>query len=539
MPGPGFDGPTVSGGAARRRAARRAALLWLVGAGAVLLLRRADLFGDRGMNNVVSGLLLGVFGAGGALAFVLTRWRPWRQRLLALLVGVAPVLALSAAVRVTGVSGEMIPSLAWRWARRPAERSAPVPGAGSAVDLATVTPQDYPGFLGASRDQRVPGTVLARDWSRRPPRLRWRVPCGAGWSAFAVVNGWAVTQEQDEEGEAVTARALATGELAWRTRTGDAFHHVLGGDGPRSTPSIDGGRVYALGAWGRLTCLDGASGAQLWTHDLLAEYGLTRAEATASAQYGRSNSPLVHGDLVIVPAGSDPEERQAGLVAFDKRTGERRWEGPPRQVSYSSPVAATLAGVEQILIVNEASLSGHDLGGALLWEHPWPGFSSGDANVSQAVPLAPDQVFVSKGYGGGGLLVRLVPGEGGTLAARELWRAPRLLRTKMTNVVVHGGFLYGLDDGMLECVELATGEKRWKEGRYGHGQILLVGDVLLVVSEEGEVLALEASPARPNGVFARFPGLAGKSWAAPALAGAVLLLRNAGECAAWELPLAE
>ena len=188
--------------------------------------------------------------------------------------------------------------------------------------------------------------------------------------------------------------------------------------------------------------------------------------------------------------------------------------------------------------MNEASLSGHALDdGRLLWEYPWPGRTSGGASVSQAVPLAPDRVFVSKGYGGGAALLALEAQGEGALAARELWHDGRLLRTKLTNVAVRAGFVYGLDDGMLECVELESGARRWKEGRYGHGQILLAGEHLLVVSEDGALSLVEASAERANAVLASFQALEGKCWAHLALAGDVLLLRNAEECAAWELPL--
>jgi outer membrane protein assembly factor BamB len=240
------------------------------------------------------------------------------------------------------------------------------------------------------------------------------------------------------------------------------------------------------------------------------------------------------GELVIVPAGGD-----AGLVAFELGSGARRWASPARHFSQASPALATLLGQPQVLCVNEASLSGHALeDGRLLWEHPWPGRTSAEANVSQAVPLEPARVLVSKGYGGGGLLLELAPGPADGIKVRERWHVPRYLRTKFTNVVLHGGHVYALDDGLLECVELESGARRWKEGRYGHGQILRAGEELLVCSEEGEVALLAPSPARPNDVLGRFQALEGKSWAHLALAGNLLVLRNAEECAAWELPIA-
>ncbi len=505
--------------------------------GLIALVRALDPFGDRGMDNVVSALLAAALALGVLVAFA--RRRSPRQRLVlsgALVLVAAAALTL---LRVEGVSAEMVPELAWRFGARPPAAAPAEPGR---LVLAAPAPSDFPGFLGARRDNAVPAARLARDWSTRPPQRLWQAPIGAGWSAFAVAGGHLFTLEQDAEAQRASARSAASGALGWSTELDESFEHVLGGDGPRATPWVEleegGGRVYALTAWGKLACLDAASGAILWHHDLLAEHGLTRAEERERAQYGRSASPLVVGELVVVPAGGTGA-RGAGLVAFDKRSGALRWRSPPRHFSHSSPAYAELAGVAQILCVNEDSLSAHaPQDGRILWEHPWPGTTSGDANVSQPVPVPPASVLISKGYGGGALLLALEPGAEGTLAPRELWRDGRVLRTKLTNVVVHSGFVYGLDDGMLVCVELTSGARRWKDGRYGHGQILLAGELLLVMSEEGEVFLLEPDPERPNAVLASFQGLSGKSWAHLALADGVLYLRNAEECAAWALPRA-
>src|SRR5262249_9557894 len=158
-----------------------------------------------------------------------------------------------------------------------------------------------------------------------------------------------------------------------------------------------------------LVCLAAASGELLWSHDLEAEHGLTRAREAVLAQYGRSSSPLVVGELVIVPAGGEGAQ-QAGLVAFDKASGAARWRSPGRHFSQSSPSYAVLAGVAQVLCVNEGSLSGHALDdGHVLWEHTWSSDTSGAPNVSQAVPVAPARVLITKGYGGGALLLELAP----------------------------------------------------------------------------------------------------------------------------------
>jgi len=226
------------------------------------------------------------------------------------------------------------------------------------------------------------------------------------------------------------------------------------------------------------------------------------------------------------------------LVAIDKRDGTRVWDGGERQISYSSPTIATLAGTRQILIVNEASASGHDVAtGKVLWEHPWPGRSNRNPNVAQAVPLPPDRVFLSKSYNVGATLLRLGPKGDGTLAVEVVWKNPKVMRTKFTNVLAKDGFIFGLSDGILECIDLATGQRKWKDGRYGHGQILGVNGTILVQAESGEIVLVEASPERPSQVLGRFQALDGMTWNNIALYGPYLLVRNAEEAACYELPV--
>ncbi len=523
-----------------RRPRRRVPPIWLWVFWLFFLVVMAWLWltdlGDEGIRNAFSMILaLGALTA-GFLWFVFLSGYHGRLRAT---IGLGTVLAIGGCVglaRIEGFSGAMIPEFGLRFGA--GERSFDGTELGALeIDLRRTTPDDFPGFLGRERDAFVRHVRLARDWEAQPPEPVWRHEIGAGWSGFAVVNGVAVTMEQRGESEAVTAYDVHTGALLWAHTYPGHFDHFLGGRGPRATPTIDEGRVYALGARGRLSCLDGATGAALWTRDLLAEYGVTPEMEARNVQYGRANSPLVAGDLVIVPAGGDEATRQARLAAFDKTSGEPVWESPPRQISFSSPRLATLAGIAQVLIVNEDTLSGHTPEtGVLLWEHSWPGRTSATASVSQAVPVPPDRVFVSKGYGGGALLLELVPGEDGVLAAREVWRDRRALRTKLTNVVLKDEHIYGLSDGMLECVELETGRRVWKEGRYGHGQILRVDELLLLLSEEGEVVLIEPTPDEPDHILGRFQALAGKTWNNPALYGDLLVVRNGNEAAVYRLP---
>ncbi len=499
-----------------------------------------DAFGDRGVKNVVSAFGVTLSGLAWFGWFVLrSRW-PARVRYGALVAGILLVVGFFCVARFEGVTGSMVPSFSWRWLPEAIpDLAVPESAEESLVDLHVTSPTDFPGFLGARRDLTVRGVRLDRDWVAHPPELIWKQPIGQGWSAFAIVNGVAVTQEQRGAKELVSAYELETGELLWMHAEGARKDHPAGGVGPRSTPLIDEGRVFALGATGILVCLDGSDGSLIWRKELTTEFGITPELEAELCDYGRSNSPLVVGNDVIVPVGGGVPERMAGLVAYDKAGGTPRWKGPPRRLSQASPGFARLAETDQVLIVNEDSVSGHDPDyGTLLWEHAWPGRTSSDANCSQARAIPPDRVLVSKGFGRGAALLRLSPvveDPNGALGVDVLWATRRSLRTKFTNVVVSAGYVYALSDGILECVELETGRRVWKAGRYGHGQLLLVEDLLLLITEEGELLLIEASPDRRNHVLGRIAALEGKTWNNLALSGDLLAVRNASEAAVYRL----
>jgi outer membrane protein assembly factor BamB len=227
------------------------------------------------------------------------------------------------------------------------------------------------------------------------------------------------------------------------------------------------------------------------------------------------------------------------LAAFQKDTGQLAWEAGDRQVGYSSPVLATLGGVRQVLIVNEDSVSAHDpKDGRILWSHEWPGKSNSSASVSQPAVLDHEHVLLSKAYGGGAALLRIAH-EADTFIAEKVWRNEGLLKTKFTNVVVHGAYVYGLSDGILECVQWAQGVRQWKRGRYGPGQILGVGDLLLVQAESGDVAMVEATPQRFRELGVLPAALEGKTWNNLCLSGPLLLVRNSEEAACYELAIAK
>jgi outer membrane protein assembly factor BamB len=506
--------------------------------GLVVVVRVVNAFGDHAMVNVLT-LLFGFLAVSALVtwfAFLSGYSRILRLGGLAVLIG--SISTFSAFFRVYQVSGELVPSYRLRHAKSPDELLEKLPAmTGESVTVKETTPDDFPEFLGARRSARVDTNRLAADWTAQPPKQLWRQPIGAGWGGFAVVNGVAVTMEQRGDLELVTCYRVEDGKLIWSYANEARHETFMGGIGPRSTPTINDGRVYAQGAFGSIVCLDGASGLEIWSDELLGRYGIPRSDDVKAISWGRSASPLVVDNLVIVPAGGPLKGPHVSLIAFDKISGDMVWESGDRQVSYSSPVLATLGGKRQILIVNEDNASGHDpKSGRLLWEVEWPGKSNANASVSQAVPLAPNMFLLSKGYGGGAGLFQLRPARSGTFKVWNVWRNEQVLKTKFCNVVVHKDYVYGLSDGILQCVELMTGRRVWKGGRYGHGQLLGVRDHLLVQMEFGKVALVDATPEGFREV-ARFSALDGKTWNNPTLYGNRLLVRNGLEAACYELAI--
>ncbi len=455
----------------------------------------------------------------------------WRTRAIWLALMILPLVALIVLFRVDKVSGDLIPSLAWRFSAKPHEKlSAPDTSRPSAdvshvIDLATASLRDYPQYMNKNRDATLQGVRLARDWTAHPPRLVWRQPIGAGWSSFAVVGDYAVTQEQRGPQEMVTCYELLTGKLCWSYADDVYYESKIAGDGPRATPTLEGGRVYTMGSTGLLNCLDGATGQRLWQRDVLLD------TSPKNSDWGKACSPLVIDELVVVTGGA---ERGPTLVAYASASGELAWKAndqPTAKESYGSPMIVELAGVRQIVMLNDNTVCGyHPATGEQLWEHPWPGH---EPKVTQPLLVGDDRLLVGSGYGVGCALLEFSLGEDGRLMVKELW-ASRHLEPKFTNVVHRDGFVYGLDEAIMVCLDLQSGKRRWKKGRYGHGQIMLIEDVILVLAENGEAALVEATP-DAHRELARFPALEGKTWGHPVLAPPYLLLRNDHEAACYEL----
>lgn len=455
-------------------------------------------------------------------------------------------VALGCAVlRIERVSGDLVPEFVWRWtpsrdrllpqaAARPRpdalERGEPAEREWQANEQ-----RDFPRFLGPDGHAGV--DAFEMPVSEEAFTEVWRRPIGAGWSGFAVCDGHAVTLEQRGDEEVVACHTLDTGEPEWHIAVPARHETVLGGVGPRSTPTIRDGVVYATGATGWLHAIDGPTGRVIWRKNVVDDLGLDPAAHAAAVAWGRAGSPLVVGSLVIVPAGG-PREQGGGavsLVAYDRATGDRVWTGGDEQISYATPILVTHAGRELVLVVNEASVAAFDpADGRRTWSFPWPGHSNSDASCSQAHVLDGGRIFVSKGYGIGAAVFEPEPGVE-PMTFRQVWAQPGMLKTKFTNVAIHEGHAYGLSDGILECVRLADGKRMWKGGRYGQGQVLRVRGVLVVQAESGEVVFVDCTPEKHR-VRGRLAALDGQTWNNPCVTPGRLLVRNAEEAACYRFP---
>lgn len=379
-------------------------------------------------------------------------------------------------------------------------------------------------FRGPARDGRYDETPIRTNWPAEGLRLLWKQPIGGGYASFVVAEGMAFTIEQRRRQEIVAAYDVETGREVWTHGWDAEFKESMGGDGPRATPTWEAGRLWSLGAEGDLICFEAKSGKVNWSKNILKDNGAD------NLQWGMSGSPLIVDDKVVVlPGGRSGKS----VVAYNKLTGAPVWRALNDKQAYVSPMLVTLAGKRQILVVTANRIVGLAIeDGAQLWEASWN--TDMGINVSQPIVVDANHFFISSGYGKGAALVEITP-SGGGLAARKLWeKVTKAMNNKFNSSVLHEGYAYGLDEGILACVDVKTGEQKWKGGRYGYGQVILASGHLVVITEEGELVLVKATPDKHTEV-ARFPAIEGKTWNYPAIAGGRLLVRNQTQMACFDV----
>lgn len=469
----------------------------------------------------------GVYGGASALHW---RWTPTAEDLL-LAQGeeapkpLPPTPTVSAALTAAPTA---IPAT-------PSATPAPATPAGAAMSESRTIAAgrvEWPGFRGPNRDGVAHGVHINTNWSASPPVQLWRRDIGPGWSSFAVSGDLLYTQEQRGDDELVACYRVSTGEPVWRHRDGVRFYESNGGAGPRGTPTIHDGRVYALGATGILNALDARTGAIVWSRNAARDTG------RGLPGWGFTSSPLIIDDKVIVATSGT-------MAAFDVATGAPRWIGPRLLGSYSSPHRVTIDGVTQLLLLSGSGADSIDPAtGTLLWENAW---ADGGVAIVQPAVIDGSDILITTSSAMGGLGVRRLHVTHGPDAATanggwnvvERWTSNGL-KPYFNDFVIHKGHAIGFDGSILASINLEDGKRDWKGGRYGNGQLLLLPDqdLLLVISEEGELALVSATPDKHTEI-AKFPALDGKTWNHPVIVGDILLVRNGEHMAAFRLALTD
>jgi outer membrane protein assembly factor BamB len=502
---------------------------------------------DNSTQNAVTLLACGI----AVIAFAVWFYRTLavRSRVVAALATVTLLAIPIAALRIRGFTGEIVPQFEYRFAGNRSFNSDPV-SASAVSDSGHVAQTSFREFLGSDRN----GVIARREFevpASNALQPLWQQPIGDGWAGFAIAGDRCITLEQRGQEECVTCYRLADGALLWINKSMARHSNRIGGIGPRSTPTIADDKVYTQGATGIVQCLDLVSGETIWRQDLLELAGWSQDESEAAINWGRAGSPLLVDQLCVVPFGAPDDYSKwtledgmraswqgRSLIALDVTDGSVRWTGGNDQISFASPMLMTLAGIDQIVIVNESSVSGHAIGdGRQLWSTPWRGQSNGAANCAAALQVDDSAFLVGKAYGTGSAVFQIENGQE-SFTVSERWKRSGVLKTKFTHACIVDGFAYGLSDGMLECVDLADGKRMWAQprgARYGHGQMILVEDILVVQTESGDVAFVSARNDRFE-EQALVPALTSKTWNIPAVAGDYLAVRNDAEAVLFQLP---
>ena len=463
----------------------------------------------------------------GLSAIVCSRMLSIKRTLVAVVMA-ACGFGSATLLRTDGMWGNFAMQLYWRWTptsdEQIASRAAESVSQTSAVKPEALVNPQWPSFRGSEANSRYRGTKLSSDWSKNPPKQIWKNVIGPGWSSFAVAGESLFTQEQRSEMECVVCYDATTGKEVWVEKIESRFEDPLGGPGPRATPTIANGKLFTMGGTGWLQSLNPLDGGVIWKKDL------RELTSASPPMWGFSSSPLVVGNLVVVHAGGTGD---TSVWAFNIDSGELVWSAPCGKDSYSSPQLCSIAGEDSIVMLSNLGMTLLDpVSGAVRLDYKWAltGYRS-----LQPQMLDANSMLIPSGMGYGTRLVKLEKSEG-EYSAQEVWTS-RQLKPDFNDFVVYQGHAYGFDALIFTCIDLATGKQKWKGGRYGKGQVLLVEDSghLLVASEEGEIVLLAADPSghKELGTIA---ALEGRTWNHPVLIGNKLFVRNSQEAACFELP---
>lgn len=382
---------------------------------------------------------------------------------------------------------------------------------------------DWPQFRGPQRDGKSRESGLLKNWPASGPQVVWRVPLGEGYSSVSIANGAAFTMFDAGNDEYLAGFDAATGKEKWRVRTDEKFRNSWG-NGPRATPTLVAGLIYAVSANAKFYAVEAHSGKIVWRRDLPREYG------GSVPQLGYSNSPLVEDDLVLV-IGCGGANRS--LLAFERKSGALHWAAYSDHPGYSSPIMIEARNRRQaVFFAGTSIVAVTPREGRVLWTYPWR--TNDYENVATPVFFSNDKLFFSSAHPhAAGAAVLQIKTDNGTASAQALWQS-NVMQHHFSSAIFHEGHLYGADRAILKCIEAETGKEIWRQRGFGEAALIFADGHLLVLGTSGTLALVEATP-KAYREKARAQVLSGKCYTAPALAHGRLYLRNEEERLCLEL----
>lgn len=386
----------------------------------------------------------------------------------------------------------------------------------------------WPQFGGPNRDFKSDATGLAEKWSDDGPRPIWSRSLGEGYSSIVMDGGRLFTMYRSSDKEIVVALDAGTGETIWEQEYEAPIAEGIEkrfGVGPRSTPTIAADHVYAIGITGKLSCLTKKDGKLVWSHDLMREFGAKAPE------FGFASSPIVYGNTLIAAVGG----KGSGMMAFDLMSGSVIWQRHDFENTYSSPMVIDVDGQDQVVLLVDREIVAIDpTNGDVIWRHEH--VNQWKTNISTPVWNGVDLLFVTSGGEGGGRVLKLARKDGKT-SLEEVW-ANRKTGVGQSNVLRVEDHLYGCagygPNSFIMAVNLETGKTAWKERGYKSGTMLYADGKLIVLSGDGDLSLIEASP-KACTVLSTFKLFEKDSWTVPTLVGQRLYVRNRETIVALDL----
>jgi outer membrane protein assembly factor BamB len=446
-------------------------------------------------------------------------------RRIALALIMLIVSGIWALIRTEGIDGNFVATFYCRWTKSSEEKmltdtenkNIPI----HRIEIDINKEAEWSGFRGPDRNGIISGVCIDTDWNTSQPVVLWRKPIGAGWSSFAVHSNFIYTQEQRGENEIVACYNLKNGEPQWYHKDAERFFESNGGAGPRGTPTLNNGRVYALGGTGLFNVLDARDGKVIWSRNVVKD------TKTPVPTWGFSGSPLVIDDMVIVAASNS-------IISYDINSGKPCWSKKYEKEGYSSPHFLNINGIPQVAFINgKGIISFKAATGKTIWKHDWQG-----EPILQPSITPDGDILISVSETSGIRCLSVTKGPDAWIV-KERWTS-RKLNPYFNDFVVHKGYIYGFHTRSLACIDVKDGKRKWKGGRYGNGQLVLLADqdLLIIISEKGKVAIVKADPDMFK-ELGNFQAIEGKTWNHPVLVKDLLLVRNDKEMAVYRLALAD